>query len=111
MVFPSPIRPEGRGYASIPSADDATDHGKTHSVSCFDLDDNRFRSPHALSIFDVEHSDEEDRWVTLGLDRSGSLLVVVHTFHQIDRALCGIRIISARRATANETREYGEGRI
>ena len=56
MVFPSPIRPEGRGYASIPRADDATDHGKTHSVSCFDPNDNRFRDPHALSIFDVEHS-------------------------------------------------------
>jgi len=68
-----------------------------------------FRDPQALSIFDAAHSDEEDRWITLGLDQSGSLLVVVHTFHQIDAASCRIRIISARRAGAREIRQYQEG--
>lgn len=68
-----------------------------------------FRDPQALSIFDVAHSHEEDRWITLGLDQSGSILVVVHTFHQIDEASCRIRIISARRATAREIRQYQEG--
>ena len=67
-----------------------------------------FRDPQALSIYDVDHSQEEDRWITLGLDRVGSLLVVVHTFHQVDDALCNIRIISARQATRSEVRQYRE---
>jgi uncharacterized DUF497 family protein len=68
-----------------------------------------FRDPQALSIFDDAHSDEEDRWITIGFDQNGRLLVVVHTFHQIDTALCRIRLISARRATTNEIRQYQEG--
>ena len=35
--------------------------------------------PQALSDFDEEHSQEEDRWITLGLDRTGTLLIVCHT--------------------------------
>jgi uncharacterized protein len=67
-----------------------------------------FGDPQALSIYDVEHSQEEDRWITLGLDRVGSLLVVVHTFHQVDDSLCNIHIISARHATRSEARQYRE---
>ena len=67
-----------------------------------------FHDPQALSIFDVDHSQEEDRWLTLGIDRVGSLLVVVHTFHQVDESPCNIRIISARHATRSEARQYRE---
>ena len=67
-----------------------------------------FRDPHALSIFDVDHSQEEDRWLPLGIDRAGSLLVVVHTFHQVDASWCTIHIISARHATRSEARQYRE---
>jgi uncharacterized DUF497 family protein len=67
-----------------------------------------FRDPQALSIYDMEHSEEEDRWITLGLDRVGSLLVVVHTFHQVDDVLCNIHIISARHATRSEARQFRE---
>ena len=35
-----------------------------------------------MSIFDDEHSEEEERWITLGLDRAGVLLVVSHTFRK-----------------------------
>ena len=35
-----------------------------------------FWDPHALSEFDEEHSQDEDRWIILGIDRTGSLLVV-----------------------------------
>jgi hypothetical protein len=38
-----------------------------------------FLDPKALSLFDEEHSEEEDRWITQGLDRAGTLLVVRHT--------------------------------
>ena len=86
----------------------AKENLRNHRIS-FERAATIFRDPHALSIFDVAHSHEEDRWITLGLDQSGSSLVLVHTFHQIDEASCRIRIISARRATAREIRQYQEG--
>ena len=86
----------------------AKDNLRSHRIS-FERAATIFRDPQALSIFDTAHSHEEDRWITLGLDRSGSVLVVVHTFHQIDAVSCQIRIISAWRATAKETRPYQEG--
>lgn len=55
----------------------------------------------ALTIRDP-HS-EEERWTTLGMDALGRLLVVVYTWRG-DR----IRLISARRATPREHREYEE---
>lgn len=39
-----------------------------------------FKDPNALSLFDEEPSDEEERWITLGLDETGVLLVISHTF-------------------------------
>ena len=86
----------------------AKDNLRDHRIS-FERAATIFRDPQALSIFDAAHSHEEERWITLGLDRSGSVLVVVHTFHQIDAASCQIRIISAWRATTKETRQYQEG--
>jgi uncharacterized DUF497 family protein len=86
----------------------AKDNLRNHRIS-FERAATIFHDPQALSIFDTAHSHEEDRWITLGLDRSGSVLVVVHTFHQIDAVSCQIRIISAWRATAKETRQYQEG--
>ena len=79
----------------------AKDNLRNHHIS-FERAATIFRDPQALSIFDTAHSDEEDRWITLGLDRSGSVLVVVHTFHQIDAVSCQMRIISAWRVTAKE---------
>jgi uncharacterized DUF497 family protein len=35
-----------------------------------------------VTIFDEVHSKEEERWVTLGIDRAGSLLVVCHPFRE-----------------------------
>lgn len=86
----------------------AKENLRNHRMS-FERAATIFRDPWMLSIFDTAHSHEEDRWITLGLDRSGSLLVVVHTFHEIDSASCRVRIISARRANTNETRQYEEG--
>jgi uncharacterized DUF497 family protein len=85
----------------------ARENLQNHQMS-FERATTVFRDPRALSIYDVNHSQEEDRWITLGLDRVGSLLVVVHTFHQVDTSLCNIRIISARHATRSEARQYRE---
>ena len=68
-----------------------------------------FRDPNQLSIYDEEHSEYEDRWITIGIDSGGVLRVVVHTFKQIDESLCEILIISARKATSREARQYREG--
>jgi len=68
-----------------------------------------FLDPQALSEFDEEHSQEEGRWITLGVDRTGSLPVVCHTFREETQTSARIRIILARRTTNNEAKQY-EGR-
>ncbi len=67
-----------------------------------------FRDPQAVSIFDVDHSQEEDRWITMGMDYVGTILVVVHTFQKIDASSYEFRIISVRKATKREREQYGE---
>jgi uncharacterized DUF497 family protein len=67
-----------------------------------------FRDPLQLSIYDEEHSQQEERWITLGLDSSGILRVVVHTFDEVSDRSYHIRIISARRATKVEGLQYQE---
>lgn len=54
----------------------------------------------ALTIQDA-YSETEDRWITLGTDGLGRLLVVVYTWRG-ER----IRLISARRATPGERTQY-----
>ena len=70
-----------------------------------------FRDPNQLSVYDEEHSEDEDRWITIGIDSGGVLQVVVHTFEQVDENLCEIRIISARKATHAEANQYREENI
>ena len=65
-----------------------------------------FLDPNASSLFDTEHSQHEERWITLGLDRTGTLLVVCHTYRDETETSARIRIISARRATRNEAKQY-----
>jgi len=65
-----------------------------------------FRDSYMITIFDYEHSDNEDRWITLGTDENGILLIVSHIFYRISAAQCNIRIISARKATKNEKKQY-----
>ena len=83
----------------------AKENLRKHRIS-FERAATIFYDLHARSIFDTEHSEDEDRWVTLGMDSGGNLLVVIHTFHVIDDSSRRIRIISARKATRKETRQY-----
>jgi uncharacterized DUF497 family protein len=80
---------------------------RKHTVS-FERAATVFRDPNQISIYDQEHSEDEDRWITLGLSQDGILLVVVHTFSQSSKSSASIRIISARRATRAEMRHYEE---
>jgi len=49
---------------------------------------------------------DEDRWITLGLDRTGVLLVVCHTYRGETETNARIRLISARKPTENEASNY-----
>jgi uncharacterized DUF497 family protein len=80
---------------------------RKHKVS-FQRAATVFRDPNAISIFDEEHSQQEDRWITLGRDTGGILLLVSHIFRRMDGSSCTIRIFSARKATKRETRQYEE---
>lgn len=77
---------------------------RKHGIS-FDEAATVFRDPNALTIPDSFHSHEEERFVTLGYSLKRRLLFVVHTEVADDF----IRIISARKATLHERRQYEEG--
>ncbi|MEW6440016.1 MAG: BrnT family toxin [bacterium] len=62
----------------------------------------------ALSVYDSEHSEVEDRWITMGFSSGGRLLVVCHTFEEIDRRRYRVRIISSRRTTRKERQFYAK---
>lgn len=68
-----------------------------------------FNDPLAMTRFEAHHSDEEERWVTLGLAMGGGLILVVRTYSAIDAQHVLIRIISARHSTRREARQYHEG--
>lgn len=57
----------------------------------------------ALLIDDPDHSDEEARFVLLGLSAAPRILVVVHAYRTAPDT---IRIISARKATRAERAKY-----
>ena len=81
---------------------------RKHKVS-FERAATIFRDPNLLSIPDEEHSAAEERWVTVGLDESGILLVISHKFESPSAEVSRIRIISARKATKRETEQYEKG--
>ena len=66
-----------------------------------------FSDKNSLSIYDYDNTMKEDRWITMGMIPVGKVYVVVHT----DRSNKNdniIRIISARKATKNEIKQYIE---
>ena len=67
-----------------------------------------FRDPRIQTMFDEEHSGSEERWIALGVASNGALLVVVHTWTEVDPVNVRVRIVSARKANAAETAPYEE---
>ena len=59
------------------------------------------RDPLGVTIYDPDHSGEEDRYITIGTSGGGRLLMVAHT-DRGDR----IRIINARELTRAEREAY-----
>ena len=87
--------------------DKASLNHQKHGVD-FDRAATVFRDPRAVSVFDTAHSKTEDRWITLGVSAGGGLLVVHHTFEEMNENTIRIRIFSSRKATKNEAGQYGE---
>lgn len=59
-----------------------------------------------LTQRDEEHSDEEDRLISIGVSSAGRLLMIVHTEMYEAAAIVVVRIISARKATTAERIRY-----
>ena len=80
---------------------------RRHGVS-FEDAQTVFADENAKLIDDPDHSEEEDRFVLLGLSSSLRLLVVCHCYRSQGNV---IRIISARKANSREARYYENNRL
>ena len=64
-----------------------------------------FSDENARLIYDPDHSDDEERFILLGLSHKLKILTVVHCYRDDDQ---NIRIISARKSTKKEAKQYKE---
>ena len=82
----------------------ASENKRKHGVS-FEEAKSAFFDENARVIQDPEHSDDESRFILIGLSTQLRLLVVVHCYREADEV---IRIISARKADPSERRQYAD---
>lgn len=75
---------------------------KKHGVS-FDEAKTVFYDEHAKLIDDPDHSEDEERFILLGLSSSLRVMIVCHCYRSSGNV---IRIISARKATTKEAKFY-----
>ena len=75
---------------------------KKHGVS-FEEAQTVFYGENAIEFFNPDHSEQEDRFIMLGVSFRLRLLVVCHCVREAQSA---IRIISARKATRREATYY-----
>jgi len=80
----------------------AASNAKKHGVS-FDEAATTFSDENAVLVDDPDHSDDEDRFILLGMSWALRVLVVCHCFRETSEV---IRIISARKATKAERAQY-----
>jgi uncharacterized DUF497 family protein len=77
---------------------------KKHGVS-FEEVETVFKDENAIQYFDPDHSEDEERFILLGLSPRLRALVVCRCFRESEFV---IRIISTRRADRSEGRAYRE---
>ena len=80
----------------------ATANVKKHGIT-YEEAKSVFYDDHAKLLDDPEHSDEEERFVLLGLSHTLRALLVCHCYRSEGNI---IRIISARKATSKESKDY-----
>ena len=76
---------------------------RKHGVT-FEEAQTVFWDENAIRYFDPDHSEDEDRFIILGVSFSLRVIVVCHCFRADDTV---IRIISARKADKQEAKDYG----
>lgn len=74
---------------------------KKHGVS-FAEAATAFQDPNAIELFDGDHSENEERWILVGLSAKSRVILVVFVEKHDDT----IRIISARKAQKDEIDQY-----
>ena len=79
---------------------------RKHGVS-FEEARSVFFDTQAMQFFDPDHSEDEDRFLLLGMSVRLRALVVCHCFRERETV---IRIISARKADHEEEQQYWERR-
>ena len=79
-------------------------NAKKHGVT-FGEAQSAFSDERARIIDDPDHSDDEDRFILLGMSTKPRLLIVVYAYRDREAR---IRIISARKATSNERMLYNK---
>lgn len=77
---------------------------KKHHIT-FEEAKTVFYDKNALLIADPDHSDEEDRFIIMGISSKSKLLIVCHCYRENDEV---IRLISAGKAESKEAEQYGE---
>ncbi len=75
---------------------------RKHKVS-FEEAQTVFLDENAIRYFDPDHSEDEDRFIMLGMSFTLRVLVVCHCYREDDSV---IRIISARKADKHEQSGY-----
>ena len=82
----------------------ARENLRKHGVS-FEEATTAFADEKARLKHDPEHSRGEDRFILLGFSAKLRMLVVAHAYRQAETE---VRVISARKATRNERKQYGQ---
>ena len=77
-------------------------NARKHGVT-FEEARSVFSDERAKLIDDPDHSEDEDRFVLLGVSSAMRLLLVCHCYREEGNV---IRIISARKASSRESRSY-----
>jgi uncharacterized DUF497 family protein len=83
----------------------AASNERKHGIS-FEIASTVFRDPNLITVADVAHSEADDRWFSIGWASNGAILCIVYLWSEADDRTTTVRIISARRATPREIRQY-----
>ena len=86
----------------------AETNARKHGVS-FELACTVFHDPRLLTVADLEHSESEERWFSVGSASSAIILSVCYLWSE-DDSVTTIRLYSARKATRSEIHRYQEMR-
>ena len=83
----------------------AAANARKHGIA-FELAASVFRDPRLLTTPDLDHSETEQRWLSIGWASDGKILSVVYLWSEPDPETTIIRLISARAATQTKIRRY-----